>query len=80
MKPVIQALINLLNELSSGQDSAKITGYLHDLLIAIMHVEHWRLIRLIALLAVVATMWDNEPASSAKEQSGGGGEHQQKPG
>lgn len=78
MKPVIQAMINLLAELSSGQDSAKITGYLHDLLIAIMHVEHWKVARLISLLAVLANLWDNEPPADAgrplgaSDQGGGG--------
>lgn len=79
MKPVIQATINLLAELSSGQDSAKITGYLHDLLIAIMHVEHWKVARLISLLAVLANLWDNEPPAATRplgaDDQGGGGSY-----
>lgn len=73
MKPVLIAMMNLLAEMSSGQDSKKMVDYLHDMLIAVQHVESWKVTRLVTVLASLANLWDNEPPVEIERGRGGRG-------
>lgn len=47
MDRVVDSLVALVSEMSDGQEGAKMTAALHDLLIALMRVDHAQVLALI---------------------------------